>query len=100
MPGQWEWATSGDPAACGLGPHFDLPYWHPCKKGRATLRRMEAEFYSSWLGKRSSRWLCTGPHPSPLPEPRKTGRATNGSLCLPLSFAQVEAGECRAGWLQ
>lgn len=68
-----------------------------CKKARATLRRLEAELYSSWLGKRCSRWSCTRPHPSHLPEPKKTGGATNGSLCSPLSFAQVEAGERRAG---
>ena len=90
-------ARPGDSAAWGLGPCFHLPCWRPCKKARATLGRMKAELYSSWLGKRTSRWSCTGPHPSPLPEPKKTGGAANGSLCSPLSFAQVEAGERRAG---
>lgn len=75
-------ARPGDLAACALSPHFDPAHRHPCKKARATLRRMEAELYSSWLGKRTSGWLCiVPPHPSTLPEPKKIGRATKG---LPL----------------
>lgn len=50
------------------------PCLRPCQKARATLRRMEAELYSSRLEKRTSRWLCTRPPPSPLPGAKKTGR--------------------------
>lgn len=92
-PGGRGWRS----AACGRGPCAHPPCRCPCKKSRASLRRMKAELYSSWLGKGTSRWSCTGPHPSPLPEPKKTGRAIKGSRCLPLSFAQAEAGERRAG---
>lgn len=89
----------GDPAACVLGPHFHPPCRALCQKARDTPKRMEAEFYSSWLGKRTSRWLCTGPPPLTPPRTKEDRqghqRAPSARLSPLLEWRQVSAAQGR-----
>ena len=100
VPGQWEGAGPGDPAACGLGPCLRpacLPCQHPCQRARATLRRMEAELYSSWLEKRTSGQLCTRPPPLTPPRSKEDRQPPSARLSPLPKWRQVSAAQGRVG---
>lgn len=103
--GRWL-GEAGEPIGAGaVGVAWANTLIHPAgtlaRKVEPPSGEMEAELYSSWLGKRTSGWVCTGPPPLTPPgtkEDRQSHQTAPSARLSPLpKWRQVSAAQGRGG---